>query len=278
MHPAFSVLAARTRFELATSALRGRRPKPLDDGPFILAGMEGVEPPLTEPESAVLPLDDTPVTSAEPCAARDCILRNQSRPVKRKRGLICRCRISVARDPISPRFSRWFAWMVLAYHRARDERSGGSDGRRGTIPESTFAPETSRTRRASPSRTRWYAHHRACARAPCHLAFLAKSRCRLHPQQRQMRRSRHPLPRRATRRQCKKLAKSWSMSKVPSARRGSTRYRRTSRVGDAIQAAGGLAADAQLGPQTSPRSSPMASRSSSRQSKTRKRRHRETRA
>ncbi len=55
-----------------------------------------------------------------------------------------------------------------------------SDGRRGTIPESTFAPETSRTRRASPSRTRWYAHHRACARAPCHLAFLAKSRCRLH--------------------------------------------------------------------------------------------------
>ena len=27
-----------------------------------MAGMEGVEPPLTEPESAVLPLDDIPMT------------------------------------------------------------------------------------------------------------------------------------------------------------------------------------------------------------------------
>ena len=27
----------------------------------LLAGVEGVEPSLTEPESAVLPLDDTPV-------------------------------------------------------------------------------------------------------------------------------------------------------------------------------------------------------------------------
>ena len=30
----------------------------------ILAGVEGVEPSLTEPESAVLPLDDTPVLKA----------------------------------------------------------------------------------------------------------------------------------------------------------------------------------------------------------------------
>lgn len=28
-----------------------------------MAGMEGVEPPLTEPESAVLPLDDIPMTA-----------------------------------------------------------------------------------------------------------------------------------------------------------------------------------------------------------------------
>ena len=57
-------LAARTRFELVISALRGRRPKPLDERAICtcaLAGVEGVEPSLTEPESAVLPLDDTPV-------------------------------------------------------------------------------------------------------------------------------------------------------------------------------------------------------------------------
>lgn len=31
-----------------------------------MAGMEGVEPPLTEPESAVLPLDDIPVMRVTP--------------------------------------------------------------------------------------------------------------------------------------------------------------------------------------------------------------------
>ena len=59
---ALQSLVARTRFELVISALRGRRPKPLDER-AIMAGMEGVEPPLTEPESAVLPLDDIPVAS-----------------------------------------------------------------------------------------------------------------------------------------------------------------------------------------------------------------------
>ena len=59
---ALQPLVARTRFELVISALRGRRPKPLDER-AIMAGMEGVEPPLTEPESAVLPLDDIPVAS-----------------------------------------------------------------------------------------------------------------------------------------------------------------------------------------------------------------------
>ena len=56
-------MVAPTRFELAISALRGRRPKPLDDGAKV-AGVEGVEPSHTEPESAVLPLDDTPMCLA----------------------------------------------------------------------------------------------------------------------------------------------------------------------------------------------------------------------
>ncbi len=72
------LLVAPTGFEPATSALRGRRPKPLDDGatvrsqvytkgtlakPRSLAGVEGVEPSHTAPETAVLPLDDTPTHS-----------------------------------------------------------------------------------------------------------------------------------------------------------------------------------------------------------------------
>ena len=72
------ILAARTGFEPVTSALRGRCPKPLDERAMLLeavsapcslclgmlAGMEGVEPSLTEPESAVLPLDDIPVLAS----------------------------------------------------------------------------------------------------------------------------------------------------------------------------------------------------------------------
>ena len=87
----FKFLVVPTGFEPATSALRGRRPEPLDDGTmwrivvvyrewqgssrtyFVkprntrtarckkLAGVEGVEPSHTVPETAVLPLDDTPV-------------------------------------------------------------------------------------------------------------------------------------------------------------------------------------------------------------------------
>ena len=58
-------MVARTRFELVISALRGRRPKPLDERAMWcrqdVAGTEGIEPPLTEPESVVLPLDDVPM-------------------------------------------------------------------------------------------------------------------------------------------------------------------------------------------------------------------------
>lgn len=70
---ALQSLVARTRFELVISALRGRRPKPLDER-AIMAGMEGVEPPLTEPESAVLPLDDIPSGCCLRSLARENIL------------------------------------------------------------------------------------------------------------------------------------------------------------------------------------------------------------
>ena len=53
-------MVAPTGFEPATSALRGRRPKPLDDGATYVAGVAGVEPTHMAPETTVLPLDDTP--------------------------------------------------------------------------------------------------------------------------------------------------------------------------------------------------------------------------
>ena len=76
----WKILVAPKGFEPSTSALRGRRPKPLDDGATWwfdmrrnrlrivnvrglrsqVAGVEGVEPSHTAPETAVLPLDDTP--------------------------------------------------------------------------------------------------------------------------------------------------------------------------------------------------------------------------
>ena len=55
-------MVARTGFEPATSALRGRRPEPLDDRATQMAGVEGIEPSHTAPETAVLPLDDTPTS------------------------------------------------------------------------------------------------------------------------------------------------------------------------------------------------------------------------
>jgi hypothetical protein len=42
------------------SAVRGRYPRPLDDG--TLAGGEGFEPSLTGPEPVVLPLNDPPAS------------------------------------------------------------------------------------------------------------------------------------------------------------------------------------------------------------------------
>ncbi len=54
-------MVAHTGFEPVISSLRGRCPKPLDEcATKRLAGEEGFEPSLTDPESAVLPLDDSP--------------------------------------------------------------------------------------------------------------------------------------------------------------------------------------------------------------------------
>jgi hypothetical protein len=58
-------LVAHTGFEPAISSLRGRCPGPLDEcatNTFsLMAGEEGFEPSHTDSESAVLPLDDSPV-------------------------------------------------------------------------------------------------------------------------------------------------------------------------------------------------------------------------
>ena len=58
------VLVADTGFEPVISALRGRRPGPLDQsamGILLLAGDPGFEPGLADSESAVLPLDESPM-------------------------------------------------------------------------------------------------------------------------------------------------------------------------------------------------------------------------
>ena len=58
------MLVARTGFEPVISALRGRCPWPLDERAINdtvdLAGDRGFEPRLTDSESAVLPLDESP--------------------------------------------------------------------------------------------------------------------------------------------------------------------------------------------------------------------------
>ena len=58
-------MVARTGFEPVISALRGRCPWPLDERAttkHLLAGDRGFEPRLTDPESVVLPLDESPAT------------------------------------------------------------------------------------------------------------------------------------------------------------------------------------------------------------------------
>ena len=58
-------MVPRAGFEPAIFAVRGRRPEPLDQHGITflfkgnLAAEEGFEPSRTDPESAVLPLDDS---------------------------------------------------------------------------------------------------------------------------------------------------------------------------------------------------------------------------
>ena len=59
-------MVARTGFEPVISALRGRCPWPLDECATIgrMAGDRGFEPRLTDPESVVLPLDESPAVDS----------------------------------------------------------------------------------------------------------------------------------------------------------------------------------------------------------------------
>src|SRR5215204_372412 len=60
------------RIRTGATALRGRRPRPLDDGAvrptatklFVTAGVPGLEPRLAEPESAGLPITPYPIRCA----------------------------------------------------------------------------------------------------------------------------------------------------------------------------------------------------------------------
>ncbi len=53
-------MVAHTGFEPVISSLRGRCPRPLDECAVMVAGDPGFEPGHTDPESAVLPLDESP--------------------------------------------------------------------------------------------------------------------------------------------------------------------------------------------------------------------------
>ena len=50
-------------------------PSVFAEGGFLLVGPQGLEPRLAEPESAVLPLDDGPMTHYAPVSRRAGILR-----------------------------------------------------------------------------------------------------------------------------------------------------------------------------------------------------------
>lgn len=74
-------MVPRARFELAIFAVRGRRPEPLDQRGFQLAAEEGFEPSRTDPESAVLPLDD----SATYPLKNPCQDSTEASPISRER-------------------------------------------------------------------------------------------------------------------------------------------------------------------------------------------------
>ena len=64
--PILDLKVAHTGFEPVISALRGQRPRPLDECAMRkLAGDPGFEPGQADSESAVLPLDESPAASKE---------------------------------------------------------------------------------------------------------------------------------------------------------------------------------------------------------------------
>ncbi len=71
------ILGGPNRIRTGVTALRARRPWPLDDWAETLVGEEGFEPSLTEPESVVLPLHHSP-TSARISIAPAQVGRNRS--------------------------------------------------------------------------------------------------------------------------------------------------------------------------------------------------------
>ena len=62
----FCLVVAHRGFEPLISALRGRCPGPLDECATRMAGDPGFEPGLTDSESAVLPLDESPAWNSQP--------------------------------------------------------------------------------------------------------------------------------------------------------------------------------------------------------------------
>ena len=75
------------RIRTGATALRGRRPRPLDDGDLLrcCAGVPGLEPRLTEPESVGLPITPYPKgcdPSDDRFRADDKLYRTSQNPTK----------------------------------------------------------------------------------------------------------------------------------------------------------------------------------------------------
>ena len=128
-------------FEPPIFALRGRCPKPLDDQAVYralkMAGVEGVEPSHTAPETAVLPLDDTPVRIA--FQARVSILQGTIRPVNGFFRIFCppwkrrHTASNVAHAPVRSRRE-----AVRGGPPARPDRHRGSNTATSAIPCATL--------------------------------------------------------------------------------------------------------------------------------------------
>src|SRR5688500_14039283 len=105
-------MVAHAGFEPAVSALRGRCPRPLDEC-APLAGDGGFEPPHTDPESAVLPLDESPISRNRPLLYQSSVNAAIRLPLP---SLICACKLRPG--------------QFVPLHRPADVGAGGSLTRR----------------------------------------------------------------------------------------------------------------------------------------------------